>query len=261
MDFKHIIFTKDQGIARITINRPEVRNALNIPARQEIRSAIDDIKGDKTLRVAVITGAGDKAFIAGADISFWKNASPFDVDNLTGTLGQQLYLDIESLDIPVIAQINGYCLGGGCEIAMSCDIRIASENARFGQPEINIGIIPGGGGTQRLPRIIGPGRAKELIFTGKMIDASEALVIGLVDRVVPVGELAGTVNKLCEEIAAKSPIILKIAKRAINKGLYSDLASGLAYERNSLALCFATRDTREGVSAFLEKRKPIFTGQ
>ncbi len=145
MEFENIIYTKDKGIARIVINRPAVRNALNIPSRQEIRSAVEDTKGDKGLRVAIITGAGDKAFVSGADITMWKDASPFDVQEIASTLGQQLYTDIENLDIPVIAQINGYCLGSGCELALVCNIRIASENAKFGQPEINIGFIPGGG--------------------------------------------------------------------------------------------------------------------
>jgi enoyl-CoA hydratase len=157
--------------------------------------------------------------------------------------------------------INGYCLGGGCELAMSCDIRIASENAKFGHPEINIGLFPGGGGTQRLPRLVGWGRAKELIYTGKIIDAVEAEKIGLINKVVPSEKLEYTVNELAKNIASKSPIIISLAKRTINRGMYTDLATGLAYERSNFSLCFATEDYTEGINAFLEKREPKFRGK
>ena len=174
MEFKNIIYTKEKGIVRITINRPEVRNALNQSTRWEIREAIEDIKKDKEAKVVIISGAGDKAFVAGADITEFKDATPAIMEERAATTGQQLFTDIENLPMPVIAMINGFALGGGCELAMSCDIRIASENARFGQTEINVGIIPGAGGTQRLPRLVGWGRAKELIYTGRIIDAAEA---------------------------------------------------------------------------------------
>ncbi len=261
MQFKNIIYTKERGIARVTINRPEVRNALNQSTRAEIRQAVEDIEKDKEIRVAVITGAGDKAFVAGADITEFKDATPMIMEERASTLGQQLYSDIENARVPFIAMINGFCLGGGCELAMCCDIRIASENARFGQPEINIGIFPGGGGTQRLPRLIGWGRAKELIYTGKMIDAAEAERIGLVNKVVPQDKLAETVNELAETIASKSPITMDLVKKTINRGMYTDLAAGLNCERGNFCLCFATEDHTEGITAFLEKRKPEFKGK
>ncbi len=262
MEFKNIIYTKEKGIARVTINRPEVRNALNMPTRQEIRKAIEDIKGDKGVRVAIITGAGDKAFVSGADINEFKGMSPVAIEEQRASpLGMHLNLDIENLPVPIIARINGFCLGGGCEMAMACDIRIASENARFGQPEINIGIFPGNGGTQRLPRLVGWGRAKELIYTGRIIDAAEAERIGLVDKVVPQDKLEETVNQLAETIASKSPVIIRFVKEAMNRGMYTDLVTGLNYEKGYFSLCFATKDQQEGIAAFLEKRKPEFKGE
>ena len=262
MEFKNIIYVKEKGIAKITINRPEVRNALNMSTRQDIRNAIEDIKVDKSIRVAIITGAGDKAFISGADINEFKGVSPITMEEQRASkLGMQLNSDIENLPVPVIAMINGFCLGGGCEIAMACDMRIASENARFGQPEINIGIFPGNGGTQRLLRLVGWGRAKELIYTGRIIDAAEAERIGLVDKVVPLDKLEETVNQVAEAIASKSPVIIRLAKEAINRGMYTDLATGLNYEKAYFSLCFATKDYEEGITAFLEKRKPEFKGE
>ena len=261
MEFKTIIYTKEEGIARITINRPEARNALNRTVRQEIKEAIKDIEEDKDVRVAIITGAGDKAFISGADIADLKEMDPIGIEKHASTIGQQLYTEIENLRVPVIARINGFCLGGGCELAMSCDIRIASANAKFGQPEINIGIFPGGGGTQRLPRLVGWGRAKELIYTGRIIDAAEAERIGLVDKVVPQDKLDETVNQLAATIASKSPLIISLVKKVINRGMYTDLAAGLSYERGNFCLCFATEDSKEGITAFLEKRKPEFKGR
>ena len=263
MEFKNIIYAKDdeKGMARIIINRPEVRNALNQATRAEIREAVDDLKKDKNVRVVTITGAGDKAFVAGADITEFKGATPVTMEERASTLGQQLYNDIESLPMPAIAMINGFCLGGGNELAMACDIRIASENARFGQPEINLGFIPGGGASVRLPRLVGWGKAKELIYTGRIIDAAEAERIGLVDKVVPQDKLEEEVNQLAESIASKSPLITRLAKKAINTGMYTDLAAGLAYEKGYFALCFSTEDFREGVDAFMEKRKPMFEGR
>jgi len=261
MEFKNILYTKEKGIAKIIINRPEVRNALNQATRWEIREVVEDIKKDKNVRVVIFTGAGDKAFVAGADITEFKGATPTIMEERAATTGQQLFNDIESLPMPVIAMINGFCLGGGCELAMACDIRIASENARFGQPEINVGIIPGAGGTQRLPRLVGWGRAKELIYTGRIIDAAEAERIGLVDKMVPADKLEETVNQLAETIVGKSPLIVNIAKKTINRGMYTDLAAGLSYERSNLAFCFSTEDQKEGAAAFLEKRKPEFKGK
>lgn len=263
MEFTSITYVKDEekGIARITVNRPEVRNALNEATRAELREAVGDLKKDKNVRVAIITGAGDKAFVAGADIAEFKGATPMTMEERASTLGQQLYNEVESLPMPVIAMINGFCLGGGNELSMACDIRIASENAKFGQPEINIGFIPGGGATLRLPRLVGWGKAKELIYTGRIIDAAEAERIGLVDRVVPHDELENTVNQLAETIASKSPLITRIAKKAINTGMYTDLAAGLAHEKGYFALCFSTKDFLEGVDAFMEKRRPEFEGR
>jgi len=263
MKFENIIYEKDKekGIVKLTINRPEVRNALNAATRQEIRTAIGEIEKDEDVRVVIITGAGEKAFISGADITAFKDATPIMMEESASTLGQQLFSDIENLSVPVIAMINGFCLGGGQELALCCDIRIASENAKFGQPEVNIGIFPGAGGTQRLPRLIGWGKAKELIYTGKIIDAAEAERIGLVDKVVSPDRLEEEVEQLAATIASKSPLIIKLVKKVINRGMYTDLAAGLAYEKANFALCFATEDHIEGVTAFLEKRKPEFKGR
>ncbi len=263
MEFENIIYDKDKekGIVKLTINRPEVRNALNAATRQEIRNAIGEIEKDGDVRVVIITGAGEKAFVSGADITAFKDATPIIMEESASTLGQQLFNNIENLSVPVIAMINGFCLGGGLELAMCCDIRIASDNAKFGQPEINIGLFPGAGGTQRLPRLIGWGKAKELIYTGKIIDAAEAERISLVDKVVPQEKLGEEVNQLAETIASKSPLIIKLVKKVINRGMYTDLAAGLSYEKANFALCFATEDRKEGVTAFLEKRKPQFKGK
>lgn len=261
MNLQNILYTKEKGIAKIIVNRPEKRNALNQAVRLELREIIKDIEADNSVRVAIMTGAGDRAFIAGADISDLKEMTPITMELFASTLAQQLYTDLENLRVPVIAMINGLCLGGGCELAMCCDIRIASENARLGQPEINIGIFPGGGGTQRLPRLVGWGRAKELIYTGRIIDAAEAERIGLVDKVVLQDKLEATVNELAKTIASKSPLIIKLAKKAINKGMYTNLLDGLSYERSTVSLCWATKDRLEGMTAFLEKREPEFKGE
>lgn len=263
MDFKNIIYAKDseKAVVKITINRPDVRNALNRATRQELRAALDEIKKDDGIRAVIFTGAGDKAFISGADLTELKTGTPTEIEIFASTLGQQLFSDIEHLRVPVIAMINGFCLGAGCELAMACDIRIASQNAKLGQPEISVGIIPGGGGTQRLPRLIGWGKAKELIYTGKIIDAAEAARIGLVDDVVPQEKLEERVNQIVDAIVAKSPIITKLAKKVMNRGMYTDLASALSYERATFALCFATEDQKEGMNAFIEKRKPQFKGR
>jgi len=263
MEFENILYTKDRDKkkAKITINRPEVRNALNKAARREIRIAMEDLKKDEDVRVLIITGAGDKAFMSGMDLTELAKASPVEIEEFASTLGQALYQDLENLDIPLIAMINGYCLAGGGELALACDIRIASERAKFGFPEINVGIFPGGGATQRLPRLVGAGWAKELMYTGRMIDAAEAERIGLVNRVVSHDKLEETVNEIAEVVVSKSPIIIKYLKKAINRGMYTDLAAGLAFEKSQWALCFATEDHNEGISAFLNKRKPQFKGK
>jgi len=262
MDFEAIIYQKDEsGIARIIINRPEVRNALNIAVRKDLKKAISQINEDKEIRVVIITGAGEKAFVSGADLTYFNVGTPMIIEEYAGDLGQQLYTDIENVRVPVIAMINGACFGGGLELAMCCDIRVASTNAKFGQLEINVGLMPGGGATQRLPHLVGWGRAKELIYTGRVIDSEEAEKIGLVDRVVTPEKLEEEVKQLALTIAGKSPVIIRLAKKAINRGFYTDLAAGLACERENFALCFATEDQKEGTSAFLEKRQAKFKGK
>ncbi len=263
MEFKEILYAVDRetGIARVTINRPQFRNALNTAVRRELREAIRLIDLDPEVRVVILTGAGDKAFISGADVNEFKEADPIMVREFASKIGQQLFTDLENLRVPVIGMINGFCLGAGLEVALCCDIRIASGSARFGSPEVNLGIFPGGGATQRLPRLVGWGRAKEMIYTGRIIDAAEAERIGIADRVVPPEKLEEEVGQLARQIAGKSPLIIQLAKEAINRGMYSDLAAGLCQEKANFALCFATGEPHEGISAFLEKRPPRFKGR
>lgn len=261
MDLQNIIYEKEEGIATITINRPQKRNALNRATRMELRRVLEEIRSSDEIRVLIITGAGEKAFIAGADIPELEKMNQWDMMDYLSTLSQQLYTDFGNLEIPVIAMINGYCFGGGLELALACDIRIASEDASFGQPEIRFGIMPGGGATQRLPGLVGPAVGKELMFTGRIINAQEALRIGLVNRVVPRDKLREVVWELARDIAKKSPIVLKLIKRSVNKGLQAPSDIGLAYEALAECLCFTTEDHEEGLSAFLEKRKPNFRGK
>lgn len=261
MELKCVTYKKEEGIATVTINRPEVRNALNRLTRKELLQILQEVRTDKDISVLILTGAGDKAFISGSDITELRELSPLQMQEFMATIGQQLYTDFENLEMPSIARINGFCLGAGLELAMCCDLRVASENARFGQPEVNLGIIPSGGGTQRLPRLVGLAKAKELIYTGDLIDAKEAERIGLVNKVVPLDKLDETVKDLARKIVGKSPIIIKIAKKAINKGMQASLDVGLAYEAGAQCLCFTTKDHTEGLNAFLEKRPPKFTGE
>jgi enoyl-CoA hydratase len=261
MGFKNVLFERTEGIATIVINRPEKRNALNKETRLELREIMEEIKTDKNIRVLILTGAGDKAFISGSDINELREMAPLDMYNFTMTLGQQLYTDLGNLDIPVIAMINGLCLGGGCELAVACDIRVAADTAKFGQPEVLLGIIPGGGATQRLPRLIGMGKAKELIYTGNLIDAKEAERIGLVNKVVPQERLKEEAMSWARSIAEKSPVILRMAKKAINGSSESTLNMGLSYEAMVECLCFSMEDRKEGMDAFFEKRKPRFFGK
>ena len=255
MDYENIIFEKEENIAIITFNRPEAMNALNNQTRAEFRAAIDDVAEDDAIKVLILTGSG-KAFVAGSDIKEFNATTPFAAHNIM-RLGEM----VEKLEKPVIAAVNGFCLGGGNEIAMGCDIIIASEKAKFGQTEINIGIIPGGGGTQRLPRLIGACRAKELIYTGDIIRAEEADRLGLVNRVVPMDELMPAVKELAKKIATKSAAALKLAKTAINRGMQTNLESGLKYEYELYSLSLSLEDKLEGVNAFLEKRAPKFVGR
>jgi enoyl-CoA hydratase len=255
MAYENIIFEKEDNIAIITFNRPEAMNALNNKTRAEFREAIAAVAADDQIKVLILTGSG-KAFVAGSDIKEFDQTSAYDAHNI-----QRLGGLVEKLDKPVIAAVNGFCLGGGNEIAMGCDIIIASEKAKFGQTEVNIGVIPGGGGTQRLPRLIGVCRAKELIFTGDIIGAEEAFRLGLVNRVVPADQLMPTAKEMAKKIATKSPAALKLAKTAINRGMQTNLESGLNYEYELYSLSLTLEDKAEGVKAFLEKRAPRFVGR
>ena len=259
MEFKYTLYEKRDGISTITINRPKV-NVMNEETVLEILSRLEDAGKDEDVKVVVITGAGEKAFCAGLDLTTMKDINVIKAVEVTKR-GQKLTLAIEELGKPVIAAINGYALGGGLELAMACDIRVASENARVGQTEVNVGLIPGWGGTQRLPRLVGKGIAKELVFTGKMIDAKTAERIGLINLVVPPEKLKLAVEELAKVIMSKPPIAIKLAKELINNSIETDQRTGLIHEAEAFGILTSTEDFREGVSAFLEKRKPEFKGK
>jgi enoyl-CoA hydratase len=258
---ENIIYENVNEIARIIINRPEKRNALDRAARLEMVNALEDCENDESIKVLVLSGAGGKSFMAGSDLTELSELSPLEMEAFTSSLGGGLYTRFEQADKPVIAMIDGLCLGGGLELALACDIRIASDSSKFGQPEILIGIIPGSGGTQRLSRLVGVGKAKELIFTGALINATEALQIGLVNQVVPKDELEETVMALAGRVANQSPLALKWAKKSINMSQESSLQVGIGYETLAECLLFSSKDREEGIKAFLEKRKPRFTGE
>ncbi|MEW6275192.1 MAG: enoyl-CoA hydratase-related protein [Bacillota bacterium] len=258
MSYQNILFEKDGHIALITLNRPEVRNALDPQTWAEIRTAIRECRLDNEIRVVIITGAGGKAFASGADIRTLRERRLLEV---LESETQEALNDIENLSKPVIAAIDGFALGGGCELAMACDIRIATDRSKLGLPEVNLGIIPGAGGTQRLQRLVGLGRAKELVFTGDIIDASEAERIGLVNKVVPPEQLIPAAREIASKIASKGPVAVSLAKAAINAGTNADIKTGLLLEKLALAVAFSTEDRVEGTSAFLEKRKPNFQGK
>ena len=257
--FETLRLDRQGRVAIITINRPDKRNALNIKTREEGAALLDQLREDNSVGVVVFTGAGDKAFVAGADIGEFAGRTA--ITQREVMTSRSLFTAIDTFPKPVIAMINGYCLGGGCELALACDIRIASENASFGQPEINLGIIPGGGGTQRLTRLVGEGKAMEMILTGEIIDASTAFTIGLVNHVVPADQLQAKTLEMANRIAEKSPIALQLAKEAVKLASKSNLDEGLRREVDLFALCFSTEDKNEGVSAFLEKRKAAFKGK
>ena len=260
MELRNLLYEKSDGIATITINRPQALNAMNTDTIPEFLSCLEDAEKDEDVRVIVITGAGEKAFCAGLDLKSVRDISVLRALE-TSRLGQKLTLAVEELGKPVIAAINGYALGGGLELAMACDIRIASENARVGQTELNVGLIPGWGGTQRLPRFVGKGMAKELAFTGKMIDAKTAEKIGLINMVVPPENLKSAVEELAKVIMSKPPIAIKLIKELINKSVETDLRTGLVHEAEAFGILSSTEDYREGVSAFIEKRKPEYKGK
>jgi enoyl-CoA hydratase len=256
---ENILIERHERIAIITINRPEKLNALNIRTREEISEALDELRVDDEIRVVILTGAGEKAFIAGADINEFAGRTA--IGQRAVMRSRNVFTTADEFPKPLIAMINGFCLGGGNELALSCDLRIASENARFGQPEINLGIIPGGGGTQRLTRLVGEGRAMRMILTGEMIDAAEAFRIGLVNEVHPPDQLLGKTLDLARLIAGKSPIALAMAKSAVKAAARTTLREGLDVEIDLFSLCFSSEDMQEGVSAFLAKRKPDFKGR
>jgi enoyl-CoA hydratase len=260
MAYENILFQSDQGIATITFNRPKALNALNQALLAELSRALDEIAADEGVRVLVLTGAGEKAFVAGADITELATFTALQAKMFSGA-GHAIIAKLQELPIAVIAAVNGFALGGGSEIALACDFIYAAENAKFGLPEINLGLIPGFGGTQRLPRLVGAGQAKELIFTGKMISAAEALQIGLVNKVVPAADLMAEVLKTARDIAGKGRVSLRAVKQAINRGLNTDLATGCHIEVDAFALTLASVDAKEGTTAFLEKRKAVFTGK
>ena len=260
MGYENIVFETDGSIATVTFSRPKALNALNAALLSELSNALDNIGANEDIRVLVLTGAGDKSFVAGADISELATFNALQAKIFSQT-GHAIINKLQLLPIAVIAAVNGFALGGGSEIALACDFIYASETAKFGLPEINLGIMPGFGGTQRLPRLIGANMAKELIFSGRMISAVEAARIGLVNLVVPADELMAAVLKTAKEIASKGRVSLRAAKQSVNRGLDTDLASGCAVEIDAFALCMASPDGKEGTTAFLEKRKADFKGR
>ena len=256
----NVLYDKRGAIAYVTVNRPKVLNALNTPTWTDLHSAFEDAKTDASVHGVILTGAGDKAFIAGADISELAHVDAYNAEE-SSRFGQGVLDLIENLGKPVIAAINGFALGGGCETAMACTIRIAAEHAKFGQPEVKLGLLPGGGGTQRLPRLVGKGRALQLILTGETISAQDAHRSGLVNEIVPAASLIDRAETIMKQILANAPIAVKFSLEAANKGLETSQSEGLALEASYFGICAATEDKKEGTSAFLEKRAPKFRGQ
>ncbi|RJX35715.1 MAG: hypothetical protein C4525_03415 [Desulfarculus sp.] len=261
MEFQHVIYEVSEGIGHLIINRPEARNALNRATRREMAAVLEEVRQNPAVRVLVVSGAGGKAFVAGADVKELSQYDALAMEHFMDTLAQGFYTRFEELDRPVIAMIDGLCLGGGLELALACDLRIASDRSLIGLPEIRLGIMPGGGGTQRLPRLVGTAKAKELIFTGELLKAQEAERLGILNQVHPAEELEARVMELARKIAAKGSLALKWAKKAINASHESGLRMGLAYEAMVECLLFTSEDRQEGFQALFEKREPEFKGR
>ena len=257
---ENLLYEKKGAIAYVTLNRPKVLNALNQRTWENLRTAFEDARDDAQVRGVILTGAGDKAFIAGADISELAQVAAVEAEK-TSSFGQAVLDLIENLGKPVIAAVNGFALGGGCETAMACTIRVASENAKFGQPEVKLGLIPGGGGTQRLPRLVGKGRALQLILSGEMINAQEAYRIGLVNEIVPAADLITRAEAILKKIFSNAPVAVKYSLEAVNKGMETSQAEGLSLEASLFGLCAGTEDKKEGTQAFLQKRTAQFQGR
>jgi enoyl-CoA hydratase len=257
MNFNNLLIDVADCVATVTINRPQALNALNLETLKELKTYFTIVQTDPETKVVILTGAGEKAFVAGGDISVMAPLDPMQA-RASAQLAQEVLNLIEQGPKPVIAAVNGYALGGGCELAMACDIRLASEQARFGQPEVNLGIIPGWAGTQRLPRLVGRGKALEMLLTGDMIDAAEALRIGLANRVVPADQLLSEARAMAAKIAAKGQVAVRLCKEAVVNGLEMESLRAASYEAGLFALCFATEDQKEGMRAFLEKRPARF---
>lgn len=260
MNFEFILLDKREKTAQITINRPEVLNALNSKTMDEVHAALVSIREDAEIAGVIVTGAGEKSFVAGADIKELAEKDAVGARDFSAAT-QRILSYIDDFPKPIIAAVNGFCLGGGCELAMACHMRVASEKARFGQPEVNLGIMCGNGGTQRLPRLVGKGRALELILTGNMIDAQEAYRIGLVNKVTSPEELIAAADEILSAIYSKGPVAVKLSIEAVHHGLNMTVEEGLQLESNLFGLCFSTEDKAEGTQAFIEKRKPAFKGR
>ncbi|MEW9096343.1 MAG: short-chain-enoyl-CoA hydratase [Clostridiaceae bacterium] len=256
MEFNNVLLEKEGNIAVVTINRPNALNALNSETLKELDIIIDNLADDEEVLAVILTGAG-KAFVAGADITEMKDLNTVQGRKF-GLLGNKVFRKLETLEKPVIAAVNGFALGGGCEISIACDIRIASQKAKFGQPEVGLGITPGFGGTQRLPRLVGASMAKQLIFTGEIIGAEEALRIGLVNKIVEPEKLMDEAREMAKKIAGNAPIAVRLCKAAINRGVQCDIDTGIAYEAEVFGECFSTEDQKEGMTAFVEKRDKCF---
>ncbi len=260
MTYTNVLLNKKAGIASLYINRPKALNALNKDTLEEIKSAVREVQLDPEIKVLIISGTGEKAFVAGADIAYMQNLSAVE-GRAFGALGQDVFRLIETMEKPVIAAVNGFALGGGCELAMCCDFRISSPNAVFGQPEVGLGITPGFGGTQRLPRLVGEGMAKQLVYTASNIDANEAFRIGLVNKIVPADTLIDYAFNLAQTIIRNAPQAVRYAKLAINEGMQTDIDRAMTIEADLFGLCFSTHDQSEGMAAFLEKRQPLYEGK